>query len=190
MFVIVGLGNPDEKYINTRHNIGFKVIDFLCNKYQIHLEELIDNALVGKGNINNKEVLLVKPLTYMNSSGEAVKAICNRFNIDEKENLLVIYDDISLDLGNFRIRKKGSAGGHNGIKSIIELLGHDTFKRIKIGIGNKPENLNLIDFVLGEFLEDEINILNENMEKIDSCLNLIFNEGIDKAMTLYNYKSK
>ena len=189
MFVIVGLGNPTDEYVNTRHNIGFKTIDYLSDKYKIVMEESSFNALIGKGIINNIEVLLVKPLTYMNSSGEAVKAICDSFNIDEKEDLIIIYDDISLDLSNFRVRKKGSSGGHNGIKSIIELLGHDIFKRIKIGIGKKPEDIDLIDFVLGKFLEEESEILGQNMDKIDCCLNLIFNEGIDKAMSLYNSKN-
>lgn len=188
MYIIVGLGNPTDKYFNTRHNIGFKTIDYLSKKYNINLYNSNFNALVGRGKINDNEVILVKPLIYMNSSGEAVKSIVNNFNINEKENLIVIYDDISLSLGQFRIRKKGSAGGHNGIKSIIELLGHDTFKRIKIGVGEKPKDLDLIDYVLGDFLLEEKNILDKNMEYIDESINLILDDKIDKAMSKYNSK--
>lgn len=190
MFVIVGLGNPSKEYENTRHNIGFAAIDMLADKYNISVNDVKHKALVGKGVINGNKVILVKPLTYMNLSGEAVRAVIDYYKVDEEEELLVIYDDISLDVGQLRVRKKGSAGGHNGIKNIIAHLGHDTFKRIKVGVGEKPKGYDLADYVLGHFNEEDKATLKEGMENIDGAVNLILEGKTDEAMNHYNTKVK
>lgn len=190
MFVIVGLGNPSKEYENTRHNIGFAAIDMLAEKYNISVNDVKHKALVGKGVINGNKVILVKPLTYMNLSGEAVRAVIDYYKVDEEEELLVIYDDISLDVGQLRVRKKGSAGGHNGIKNIIAHLGHDTFKRIKVGVGEKPKGYDLADYVLGHFNEEDKATLKEGMENIDGAVNLILEGKTDEAMNHYNTKVK
>ena len=190
MFVIVGLGNPSKEYENTRHNIGFAAIDMLAEKYNISVNDVKHKALVGKGVINGNKVILVKPLTYMNLSGEAVRAVIDYYKVDEEEELLVIYDDISLDVGQLRVRKKGSAGGHNGIKNIIAHLGHDTFKRIKVGVGEKPKGYDLADYVLGHFNEEDKATLKEGMENINGAVNLILEGKTDEAMNHYNTKVK
>ena len=151
MFIIVGLGNPGKKYENTRHNAGFLAIDALADKYGIRVTEKKHKALCGTGVIEGNKVLLVKPETFMNLSGESVRAVMDFYKIDPEEDMLVIYDDISLAPGNIRIRKKGSAGGHNGIKSIIAHAGTQNFVRIKVGVGEKPSGWDLADYVLGHF---------------------------------------
>ena len=188
MYIIVGLGNPTKEYDNTRHNIGFAAIDMLADKYGIAVNDVQHKALIGKGVIHGNKVILVKPLTYMNLSGEAVRAVIDYYKIDEQQELLVIYDDISLDVGQLRIRKKGSAGGHNGIKNIIAHLGHDTFQRIKIGVGEKPKGYDLADYVLGHFSKEDLSILKEGMEKVDGAVELMLNGNIDEAMNRYNTK--
>ena len=188
MYIIVGLGNPTKEYDNTRHNIGFAAIDMLADKYGINVTEVKHKALLGKGVINGNKVILVKPMTYMNLSGEAVRAVIDYYKVDEEEELLVIYDDISLDVGQLRVRKKGSAGGHNGIKNIIAHLGHDTFKRIKIGVGEKPKGYDLADYVLGHFSKEDLTVLKEGMERVDGAVNLILEDNIEDAMNRYNTK--
>lgn len=188
MYIIVGLGNPTKEYDNTRHNIGFSAIDMLADKYSISVTEVKHKALLGKGVINGNKVILVKPLTYMNLSGEAVRAVIDYYKVDEEEELIVIYDDISLDVGQLRVRKKGSAGGHNGIKNIIAHLGHDTFKRIKIGVGEKPKGYDLADYVLGHFGKEDLDVLKEGMERVDGAVNLILQDDIGEAMNRYNTK--
>jgi PTH1 family peptidyl-tRNA hydrolase len=190
MYIIAGLGNPTKEYENTRHNIGFMAIDYLADKYGISLLECKHKALLGKGIINGNKVILVKPLTYMNLSGEAIRSVIDYYKIDETEELVVIYDDISLDVGQLRIRKKGSAGGHNGIKNIIAHLGHDTFKRIKIGVGEKPKGYDLVDYVLGHFTSDELKIMNESFKDVDGVVNLMLEGEVDKAMNDFNSKKK
>lgn len=188
MYIIVGLGNPTREYDNTRHNIGFAAIDALADKYDIHVSEVKNKMLYGKGIINGNKVLLVKPLTYMNLSGEAVRAAVDYYKIDETEELIVIYDDISLDVGQLRIRKKGSAGGHNGIKNIISHLGHDTFQRIKIGVGEKPKGYDLADYVLGHFSAEELAVMKESLEKACGAVELMLEGETDEAMNRYNTK--
>lgn len=188
MYIIVGLGNPTKEYDNTRHNIGFAAIDMLADKYGINVSEVKHKALLGKGVINGNKVILVKPMTYMNLSGEAVRAVIDYYKIDEEEELMVIYDDISLDVGQLRVRKKGSAGGHNGIKNIIAHLGHDTFQRIKIGVGEKPKGYDLADYVLGHFSKEDLATLKEGMERVDGAVNLMLQGDIDEAMNRYNTK--
>ena len=150
MKLIVGLGNPTKEYENTRHNIGFMAIDALSEDYHIPVESLRHKALIGKGAIEGQRVILAKPVTYMNLSGEAVRAISDYYKIPP-EDIIIIFDDTTLDVGRMRIRKKGSAGGHNGIKSIIAHLGTMEFPRIKIGIGAKREGQDLADYVLSRF---------------------------------------
>ena len=188
MYIIVGLGNPTREYDNTRHNIGFAAIDYLADKYHIAVNEAKHKALIGKGIINGTKVVLVKPMTYMNLSGEAVRAVVDYYKVDEESELVVIYDDISLDVGQLRIRKKGSAGGHNGIKNIILHLGHDVFNRIKIGVGDKPKNYDLADYVLGHFSKEEQVIMLESMQDMDGAVNLMLEQNVDQAMNLYNKK--
>ena len=188
MYIIVGLGNPTKEYDNTRHNIGFAAIDMLADKYGINVSEVKHKALLGKGVINGNKVILVKPMTYMNLSGEAVRAVIDYYKVDEEEELMIIYDDISLDVGQLRVRKKGSAGGHNGIKNIIAHLGHDTFQRIKIGVGEKPKGYDLADYVLGHFSKEDLATLKDGMERVDGAVNLMLQGDIDEAMNRYNTK--
>lgn len=188
MYIIAGLGNPGKKYEGTRHNIGFQVIDALADKYHIKVLESKFKGLVGKGMMNGEKVLLLKPLTYMNLSGECIGEAVNFFKIDETSELIVIADDISLDVGQIRMRKKGSAGGHNGLKNIIAHLGHEEFIRMKIGVGDKPAGYDLADYVLGHFNEEEKKILEESKKRAVLAVETIMSDGIEKAMNLYNTK--
>ena len=188
MYIIAGLGNPTREYENTRHNIGFMAIDALADKYGIAVNDCKHKALLGKGIINGTKVILVKPLTYMNLSGEAIRAVVDYYKADEESELIVIYDDINLDVGQLRIRKKGSAGGHNGIKNIITNLGHDNFNRIKIGVGAKPKGYDLADYVLGRFSDEELKVMSESLEQVDAAVNLMIQDKVDAAMNEYNKK--
>ena len=190
MFIIAGLGNPDEKYQGTRHNVGFDVVDRLAEKYQIAVDTKKHRALIGKGVIEGQKVLLAKPQTYMNLSGESIRSLVEYYKIDPEEELLVIYDDISLDVGQLRIRKKGSAGGHNGIKNIIANLGTDVFPRIKIGVGEKPKKYDLADYVLGHFSKEDRELMEEGYDRADHAVGMILNGEIEAAMNQYNRKVK
>ena len=188
MYIIVGLGNPKKEYDNTRHNIGFDVIDVLAESNRIGMTEKKHKAVIGKGIIAGQKVLLAKPQTYMNLSGESVRELVDYFKIDETIELIVISDDISLDVGQLRIRKKGSAGGHNGLKNIILHLGHDNFHRIKMGVGEKPKNFDLADYVLGHFTKEERLIMDESVKDACKAIELMINDDVDAAMNLYNKK--
>ena len=190
MFVIVGLGNPTAQYEGTRHNAGFDVIDVLAEKYNISVDARKCRAFCGKGVIAGQKVLLVKPQTYMNLSGESVGGIVNYYKIDPESDLLVIYDDISLDVGQLRIRKKGSAGGHNGIKSIIAHLGTTVFPRIKVGVREKPKNYDLADYVLGHFSKQERELMEEGYEHASDAVEQIVQGEIEAAMNVFNKKVK
>jgi len=190
MYIIAGLGNPGKQYEGTRHNIGWQVIDALADKHGIRVLENKFKGLIGKGMINGEKVILVKPLTYMNLSGECIGEIVNYFKIDETCELIVIADDISLDVGFIRMRKKGSAGGHNGLKSIIAHLGHENFARIKMGVGDKPAGYDLADYVLGHFNKEENEILAESKKNAVLAIETTIRDGIDKAMNLYNTKKE
>ena len=155
MFIIAGLGNPTLKYEGTRHNAGFDVIDVLADKYNVSVDGRKARAYIGKGIIGGSKVILAKPQTYMNLSGESIRGLVDYYKIDAEQQLLVIYDDISLAPGQLRIRKKGSAGGHNGIKNIIAHLGTQIFPRIKMGVGEKPKEFDLADYVLSRFSKEE-----------------------------------
>ena len=188
MFVIVGLGNPDKKYEKTRHNVGFDTIDVIADRYGIAMKEKKHKAIVGTGAIEGIKVMLVKPQTYMNLSGESVGEILNFYKLDPEEDLLVIFDDISLEPGNIRVRKKGSAGGHNGIKSIIAHAGTQDFKRIKVGVGEKTAGYDLADYVLGHFdAEDRAKVENAMKDAAEAAV-CILRGDVDKAMNDYNAK--
>ena len=190
MFVIVGLGNPGKKYENTRHNAGFIALDALAEKYGISITEKKHKALCGTGVIEGNKVVLIKPQTYMNLSGESVRAVMDFYKIDPEEDMLIIYDDISLAPGNIRIRKKGSAGGHNGIKSIIVHAGTQNFMRIKVGVGEKPSGWDLADYVLGHFSEDDNAKLKEIMPDVIQATVLMVQGDVDKAMNDFNAKKQ
>ncbi len=186
MFLIVGLGNPGKQYENTRHNVGFDVIDAMADKYNITVESRKNKALCGKGVIAGKKVILAKPQTFMNLSGESVAELLRYYKLDATQELLVVYDDISLAPGRLRVRTKGSAGGHNGIKNIIAMCGTQEFKRIKIGVGEKPRGWDLADYVLGHFSGEERRDVQEAITKALSAAELIVQEEINQAMNLYN----
>lgn len=186
MFIIVGLGNPSREYEDTRHNIGFKVIETLAEQERIPVLEKKHRALIGKGYIDGQKVILAKPLTYMNLSGECVRELVNYYKIDEKTELLVISDDISLPPGQLRLRKKGSAGGHNGLKNIIAHLGHEEFMRLKIGVGENPEGWNLADYVLGHFSGDEKKEMEKAADEAAEAIRTVMNDGIEAAMNRFN----
>lgn len=188
MIIIAGLGNPGKEYENTRHNAGFNTIDFLADKYNISVSEKAHKALIGKGVMEGRKVILVKPQTYMNNSGESLRDITDYYKVDPTNELIVIYDDISLDVGMIRIRDKGSAGGHNGIKSIIAHLGTDVFKRIKVGVGDKNPNMDLADHVLGHFSAEDAKVMKESFARASEATLLLMNDETEKAMNLYNRK--
>ena len=190
MFLIVGLGNPGKQYENTRHNVGFDAIDCLVDEYRIPSSGKQHKAMYGKGAIEGRKVILAKPLTYMNLSGEAVRALVDYYKIDPETELLVIFDDISLAPGNIRIRKKGSAGGHNVIKNIIAHLGGQVFPRIKVGVGEKPPKYDLADYVLGHFSKAEQELMSEGYDNAVKAVELIVSDQISEAMNEYNRKKK
>ena len=189
MYLIAGLGNPTKTYEGTRHNVGFDMIDVLGNKFGIDVTTKKHKALVGRGIIEGMRVILAKPQTYMNLSGESIREIADFYKI-EPENIIIIYDDISLDVGRLRIRKKGSAGGHNGIKKIIAHLGTQEFPRIKVGIGEKPEGWDLADYVLSKYSKEEQKALDEASEGVSGAVKLIVMDDIDGAMNQYNAKMR
>ena len=186
MYIIVGLGNPTSQYAGTRHNIGFDTIDRLASKMGISVDTKKHKALIGKGVLGGEKVVLAKPQTYMNLSGEAVRELIDFYKIDSEDELIIIYDDISLDVGKLRMRAKGSAGGHNGIKSIIAHTGSEVFKRVKIGVGNKPPRMELADYVLGHFSKEERAIMDEALDKAVEAIEIIISEGLNAATNKYN----
>lgn len=188
MFIIVGLGNPTKEYEGTRHNVGFAVIDAIADKYNISVTERKNRAFCGKGVINGQKVLLAKPQTYMNLSGESVRGLLDYYKVEKESELIVIYDDISLDVGQLRIRKKGSAGGHNGIKNIISHLGTNVFQRIKVGVGEKPKEYDLADYVLGHFSKAEKEVMEDGYMRAIEAVELILQGEIDMAMNQFNKK--
>ena len=183
MFLIVGLGNPGKEYDGTRHNIGFAAVDYIADKYNIELNRIKFKGVFGEGFIDGKKVILLKPTTYMNLSGESIREVINFYKISNEE-VIVIYDDISLEVGRLRIREKGSHGGHNGIKSIIANLGTDVFPRVKIGVG-APKG-NLVSLVLGKFSEDEIEILRETIKASSDAVSIMIKSDAKEAMNKLN----
>jgi PTH1 family peptidyl-tRNA hydrolase len=190
MLIIAGLGNPDRKYEGTRHNAGFAVMDAIADKYNIDMDMRKYRAFCGKGMIEGQKVFLMKPQTYMNLSGESIIQAVNFFQADPETELLVIYDDISLDVGQLRIRKKGSAGGHNGIKSIIAHLGTQNFPRVKVGVGEKPKDYDLADYVLGHFSKAEQEIMEDAAKEAVRAVAMIVAGEMEAAMNEFNRKKK
>ncbi len=189
MILIAGLGNPGKEYENTRHNAGFLVLDTLAQKLGADLSERKHRALCGKAVIGGQKVILLKPQTYMNSSGESIRAAADYYKVPP-EDILVVYDDISLAPGQLRIRAKGSAGGHNGIKSIIAHLGTQEFPRVKVGIGEKPPRMDLADYVLGHFSSGEKKIMEEAAKEAADAICEIVNVGIEQAMNDHNCRKE
>ena len=185
MYLIVGLGNPEEEYSKTRHNMGFNTINKLAEKYNIEVKQKKFQALYGSGIINNEKVILLKPQTYMNLSGNSVKEVIDFYKIDLK-NLIVIYDDMDIEPGKIKIRKKGSGGGHNGMKSIIQQIGTGNFGRIRIGIGRPAHKGDEINYVIGAIPEDEVLKLEDGTEKAKEAVVDLIKNGIDDAMNKYN----
>ncbi len=190
MHIIVGLGNPGKKYANTRHNIGFELIDYIARQHSVKVEKLKHKALIGEFNVEGEKIVLVKPQTFMNLSGDAVLSLVNYYDLD-LEKLVVVYDDIDIAMGNVRIRKTGSAGSHNGMKDIIYKLKDDKFPRIRIGIG-KPENNNidLKNFVLSGYSKEDVPKMEEAVINAYKAVLTIATGEIDKAMNLYNSKKQ
>lgn len=187
MKLIVGLGNPGMQYAATRHNIGFEAIDTIAELRGISVNKSKFKALIGEGKIGTERVVLMKPQTYMNLSGEAVSACANWYKIP-LEDIIIIYDDVSLEVGQMRIRASGSAGGHNGIKSLIAHLGTEKFPRIKVGVGEKPPGWDLADHVLGKFSEEEMKVLCPRLKDIDQAVETIVKKDLNTAMNSYNSK--
>jgi PTH1 family peptidyl-tRNA hydrolase len=186
MYIVIGLGNPGKEYEYTRHNAGFLFLDYLASKYKIKMNKIKFKGLCGEGTISGEKVLLLKPSTYMNKSGESIVEAMNFYKVNTS-NIIVVYDDVSLDLGKIRIRKVGSAGGHNGIKNIILLTNTDEFVRIKIGV-NSPhnENMDLVDFVLGKFSNTELKAFSLSVETSVLALEHILKNELSIAMNNYN----
>ena len=188
-WLVVGLGNPGKKYENTRHNTGFRVMDALCAKHNVRCDRAKFKALTGEAVLGGKRVLLVKPQTFMNLSGEAVRAAADFYKIPP-EHILVIFDDISLPVGTLRIRPKGSAGGQNGVKNIIEQLGSDQFPRIKVGIGAKPHpDYDLADWVLSNITENELPEMNDAVNRAVLAVSELIENGVPSATQKYNGKA-
>lgn len=186
-WLVVGLGNPGDKYDNTRHNIGFAVADFFMTSAKGSFNKNKMDALFGECKIGDKRILVAKPQTYMNNSGLAVSQIAKFYKIPI-ENIIVIFDDISLPVGKLRIRRKGSHGGHNGMKSILNLMGNDNITRIKMGVGAKPHpDYDLADWVLAKFPESEKELLQKTVEKASTAIKEIIQKGVDSAMNKYSH---
>lgn len=183
--VIVGLGNPGKKYENTRHNVGFCTIDYLSAKYAIKVNRLKHKALIGDGVIEGERVLLVKPQTFMNLSGESINEIAEWYKLP-MDSLVVIYDDVDLPAGTIRIRPKGSSGTHNGMKSVIYQLQSDEFPRIRIGIGKAPEEWDLADYVLSRFSGEEGAEIAGSIQRAAEAAVMIVKSGVEAAMNAYN----
>lgn len=185
MYLIVGLGNPEEEYRKTRHNMGFNTIDKLAEEYNIQINKKKFQGLYENCIIEGQKVILIKPQTYMNLSGKCVKEIVDFYKI-KKEEILVIYDEMDIEPGKIKIRKQGGAGGHNGMKSIIEMLGTEEFSRIRIGIGRPTHEQDKINYVIGAVPEEEIQKLEEGVKKAKEAVVEILKNGIDKAMNKMN----
>lgn len=185
MFLIVGLGNPEDEYAKTRHNMGFNAVNEIAKKYEIDISRSKFNGLYGSGIIENEKVILLKPQTYMNSSGESIIEFMNFYKLD-LDNLIIIYDDIDIEPGKIKIRKNGSPGSHNGMKSVVHCLATDNFKRVRIGIGKPKENKDLIEHVIGAIDDEDLENLTSGVNKAKEAVIEILKNGVDSAMNKYN----
>ena len=188
MYLIVGLGNPGTKYEKTRHNVGFDTIDVLADRMDIRVNKKEKQALTGSGYINGQKVMLVKPLTYMNLSGSSVRDLVSWYKVDPTLELIVLSDDVSLSPGHIRIRKKGSAGGHNGLKDIIGKLGTDQFIRVRIGVGKKPAEWDMADYVLSRFSDQDRKDVEQAFLDAADAVSLIVADQMEEAMNRFNKK--
>lgn len=186
MFIIAGLGNPGKRYAATKHNVGFITLDIIAEKHNIKIDKIKFKALVGEGIISGQKVLLVKPQTFMNNSGDSIREVVEYYKI-EPEHLIVVYDDVDIKMGRLRIRKGGSAGTHNGMRSIIYNLGFDIFPRVKVGIGGERKK-DLANYVLGGFAKEEKKMMEDAVIRAASSIECIIEHGIDRAMNEYNVK--
>ena len=186
VWLIAGLGNPEQKYDNTRHNAGFEVIDRLSKDYDIPMRTQKFRGEYGRGTIEGEKVILLKPLTYMNLSGECIGAFVRFFHIDAATHVIVVCDDVNLDIGALRLRTKGSDGGHNGLKNIIKHLGGQNFPRLRVGVGKKPPKMDLVDFVLQRFSSEESVSMQESYERAAKAVAVSIKQGFDKAMNQFN----
>ena len=186
MYLVVGLGNPGKQYEATRHNMGFDTVDRLVEDYNVPQGGVKFNAMYGKTMIGGEKVILMKPLSFMNLSGGPVREMANYFKIDPETELIVIYDDIDLEPGQLRIRKQGSAGGHNGIKDIIRQLGTEKFLRIKVGVGDKPPRMDLADYVLSRFSKEDREKMEQAFKDAADAVEVMITEGADAAMNRFN----
>ena len=188
MYLVVGLGNPGKEYEATRHNMGFDTIDCLIDRHNIPQGGVKFNAMYGKAVLGGEKAILMKPLSFMNLSGGPVQEMSAYFKVDPETEIIVVYDDIDLEPGQIRIRKQGSAGGHNGIKDIIRRLGTEKFLRVKVGVGAKPKGWDLADHVLGRFRSEERKLVDEAIEHAADAVEKIISQGVDAAMNEYNRK--
>jgi len=187
MYVIIGLGNPGTRYEKTRHNVGFDAIDLLSKKHNIGMTKIKHKAVIGDGTIEGCRVLLVKPQTFMNLSGESVREIIEWYKIPTR-NIIILYDDIDLPVGKLRIRPNGSSGTHNGMRSVIYQIQSEDFPRIRIGVDKPPQGWDLADFVLSKFLSDERKIVDDVIENATRAVEVILKSGVDNAMNRFNSK--
>lgn len=185
MYLIVGLGNPEPEYSKTRHNMGFDTINEIANKYKIEMNRSKFNAIYGSGVIEGKKVVLVKPQTFMNLSGQAVREFVNFYKV-ENDNFIVIYDDMDIEKGTMKIRKKGGPGSHNGMKSIVQEIGNTDFPRVRIGIGTPEYKNDAVNYVIGHVTDEEYEMLQKGIEKAELAVVEILKNGIDAAMNKYN----
>lgn len=187
MKLIVGLGNPTDKYEGTRHNVGFEVVDRIADEYGIGLDTIKHKGMYGKGKLDGTTVILLKPMTYMNLSGESISAVAAYYKI-EPCDIIVIYDDINLDVGRLRVRGKGSAGGHNGIKNMIAHLHTEEFPRVRVGVGMKPPKMDLADYVLSRFSKEEQEKMDEEYNRAVKAVAMLVKDELEQAMNEYNGK--
>lgn len=185
MYLIVGLGNPGKEYKETRHNVGFDALDLLGKRNFINIDKVKFNSIYGEGNISGKKVFLIKPTTYMNLSGEAIREFANYYKIESK-NIIVLADDIDIPFSCVRIRRNGSGGSHNGLKSVVKSLGTKEFPRIKIGVGQKDPRQSLVSFVMGKFSKDERMDIDSAIEISALATEVIIKDGIEESMNKYN----
>ncbi len=185
MKIVVGLGNPTAQYVGTRHNVGFSVINELAEQYNISMEVKKHKAIFGKGIIEGEKVILAMPQTYMNSSGESVRELVDYYK-SKPQSVIVVYDDINLAVGRLRIRKKGSAGGHNGMKNIIRHLGTEDFPRVRVGVGEKPKHMDLADYVLSKFDKEDLPVIRRGCTMACEAIAMIIRENVEAAMNEYN----
>ncbi len=186
MYVIVGLGNPGREYAHTRHNVGFDVVSALADKYGIVMDYQKHKAVCGKGMIEGQKVILAQPLTYMNLSGESVRQLVDYYKIDPQSELIVVYDDIDLNPGMIRVRPKGSPGGHNGMKNIVQHMSSQEFLRVRVGVGAKPKEYDLKDYVLGHFAGEDRKLMDAGIDLAVEAVAMLLTDTIDHAMNKFN----